>query len=307
MGQTWERRERGRPRAFSVTFVSFFCVSAISNAHPCVLDARLTPTQQALPLSLPLSISLSPLLRYVLSHYHKCKDSDYTVCEPICNAIRSSRKASRPVSHLGDEVGGGGGGGGALAPGHQQQQQQERRQSQQSHVKAPDDSGCSGPPPPPPFFPPPPLPQQQQHDKEQLIPLNPGEGHQASPEEQQVLVQKKQQQLLVLHHASKCTHVDGECPQGYRECKVMKELWSHIAKCRNQRCPYSHCVASRWDRGKEGGRETERLLGSSHFLLLSAISNAFPFVFQRSFVLTFTHQALPLSLPLPISLSPSLK
>lgn len=79
---------------------------------------------------------------------------------------------------------------------------------------------------------------------------------------------EEQQQLLVLHHASKCTHVDGECPQGYRECKVMKELWNHIAKCRNQRCPYSHCVASRWDREKEGGREAERLLGSSHFLLL---------------------------------------
>ena len=52
-----------------------------------------------------------------------------------------------------------------------------------------------------------------------------------TPEQQQQLVQKQQQRLLFLRHATKCSHVDGKCPQGYQVCKVMKKLWRHIATC----------------------------------------------------------------------------
>jgi E1A/CREB-binding protein len=56
---------------------------------------------------------------------------------------------------------------------------------------------------------------------------------------------QQQQRLLYLRHASKCIHVDGRCPQGYPNCIGMKELWKHIASCREQRCKFPHCVSSR--------------------------------------------------------------
>jgi len=81
----------------------------------------------------PLRPSLLPSLppfpsRYVLSHYHKCKDSNCPVCGPVRNTICSSRTASQPMPQLNQ---GGGGGGMIPVPGQQQQQQQQQQQGQQ--------------------------------------------------------------------------------------------------------------------------------------------------------------------------------
>ena len=71
----------------------------------------------------------------ILSHYHKCKDSNCTVCVPVRNTIRSSRKASGSLPYLGDEVGGGGGGGSAHLSGQKQQQQQGQQQQEEKEDK----------------------------------------------------------------------------------------------------------------------------------------------------------------------------
>ena len=78
-------------------------------------------------------------------------------------------------------------------------------------------------------------------------PGQPGDGRvQRTPEERQYILHQQQRRLVDLCHASKCAHVDGRCPRGYPSCKDMKELWRHIAPCREQRCQYPHCVSSRY-------------------------------------------------------------
>ena len=55
----------------------------------------------------------------------------------------------------------------------------------------------------------------------------------------------RQQRLLLLHHASKCTHHDNQCPVT-PHCAEMKRLWKHIAECKDQKCLVPHCVSSRY-------------------------------------------------------------
>jgi E1A/CREB-binding protein len=72
---------------------------------------------------------------------------------------------------------------------------------------------------------------------------------QESAEHRRQIVIQQQQRLLYLRHASRCTHPPnspGCCPQGYAACGPMKALWEHIAGCRDQCCPYPHCVSSRY-------------------------------------------------------------
>lgn len=53
---------------------------------------------------------------------------------------------------------------------------------------------------------------------------------------------KQQRMLLFLRHCAKCN--DHACP--YRQnCKVGKELWSHIMQCTNPHCQHSRCLDSR--------------------------------------------------------------
>lgn len=83
------------------------------------------------------------------------------------------------------------------------------------------------------------MPQQQAAMMQGARPLH-------TPEQRQQILHQQQQRLLFLRHASKCQHVNDKCPQGYANCKGMKDLWKHIASCREQRCQYPHCVSSRY-------------------------------------------------------------
>uniref|UniRef100_A0A7S2W510 histone acetyltransferase n=1 Tax=Mucochytrium quahogii TaxID=96639 RepID=A0A7S2W510_9STRA len=66
-----------------------------------------------------------------------------------------------------------------------------------------------------------------------------------NPQHQQVLRQQ-QQRLLLLRHASKCpVNAPDVCPKT-PHCKQMKELWQHIAKCKDNHCRFAHCVSSRY-------------------------------------------------------------
>lgn len=58
-------------------------------------------------------------------------------------------------------------------------------------------------------------------------------------------VRHKQQRLLLLRHASKCQFEAGKCPVT-PHCASMKELWEHIAHCKNQQCRVQHCLSSRY-------------------------------------------------------------
>lgn len=71
----------------------------------------------------------------------------------------------------------------------------------------------------------------------------PGASRQVS-DRQQVL-RHQQQRLLLLRHAAKCQHEDNRCPVT-PHCAGMKQLWKHIAECKNQKCLVPHCVSSRY-------------------------------------------------------------
>ena len=58
-------------------------------------------------------------------------------------------------------------------------------------------------------------------------------------------VKTKQQRLLLLRHASKCQYENGQCPVT-PNCGTMKQLWRHIAECKEQRCDVQHCISSRY-------------------------------------------------------------
>jgi E1A/CREB-binding protein len=55
---------------------------------------------------------------------------------------------------------------------------------------------------------------------------------------------KQQRWLLFLHHASKCTAP--ECKCGITpHCHMARQLWSHIASCRDRECAFARCNASK--------------------------------------------------------------
>ena len=58
-------------------------------------------------------------------------------------------------------------------------------------------------------------------------------------------VRHKQQRLLLLRHASRCAYEAGKCPVT-PHCASMKELWKHIAHCKDQQCSVQHCMSSRY-------------------------------------------------------------
>ncbi len=55
----------------------------------------------------------------------------------------------------------------------------------------------------------------------------------------------KRQRLLLLRHASKCTAANGTCTIT-PHCAEMKELWKHIASCKDSYCKVRHCMSSRY-------------------------------------------------------------
>jgi Bromodomain/TAZ zinc finger len=58
-------------------------------------------------------------------------------------------------------------------------------------------------------------------------------------------VRHKQQRLLLLRHASRCQYEAGKCTVT-PHCASMKELWKHIAHCKDQQCSVQHCMSSRY-------------------------------------------------------------
>jgi len=60
-----------------------------------------------------------------------------------------------------------------------------------------------------------------------------------------IKIKHKQQRLLLLRHASKCTYEEGKCPVT-QHCAAMKQLWKHIAHCKDQNCEVQHCLSSRY-------------------------------------------------------------
>lgn len=55
---------------------------------------------------------------------------------------------------------------------------------------------------------------------------------------------KQQRWLLFLRHASKCTAPEGQC-KITPHCHMARQLWSHIASCRDRECTFNRCNASR--------------------------------------------------------------
>ncbi|KAJ7544850.1 hypothetical protein O6H91_09G096200 [Diphasiastrum complanatum] len=67
----------------------------------------------------------------------------------------------------------------------------------------------------------------------------------ATPDKQRSLQYQKQQRwLLFLRHASRCTAPEGQC-QTTPHCHIARQLWSHIAVCRERDCQYSRCTSTR--------------------------------------------------------------
>ena len=68
-------------------------------------------------------------------------------------------------------------------------------------------------------------------------------------EQRAQVLRQQQQRLLLLRHSSKCPAGTPQNPEKCRatpHCAQMKQLWQHIAKCKDQRCATSHCVSSRY-------------------------------------------------------------
>lgn len=60
-----------------------------------------------------------------------------------------------------------------------------------------------------------------------------------------VTLKQQQQRLLLLRHACNCPCAVGEC-RVTPHCAVLKQLWKHIADCKDQRCQVPHCLSSRY-------------------------------------------------------------
>lgn len=71
----------------------------------------------------------------------------------------------------------------------------------------------------------------------------PGSRNRNDPEYQKI--RHKQQRLLLLRHASRCPHEGSTCDIT-PHCFNMKKLWSHISRCKDQRCAMQHCLSSRY-------------------------------------------------------------
>ena len=71
-------------------------------------------------------------------------------------------------------------------------------------------------------------------------------------EQRAQVIQRQQQRLLLLRHSSK----EGKCPAGTPQnpdkcratphCAQMKQLWQHLAKCKDPKCATPYCVSSRY-------------------------------------------------------------
>ena len=73
----------------------------------------------------------------------------------------------------------------------------------------------------------------------------PDQNRGGEPREQDMQkIRHKQQRLLLLRHASRCQHVS-DCPVT-PHCASMKQLWEHIAQCKNPECTVQHCMSSRY-------------------------------------------------------------
>lgn len=70
-------------------------------------------------------------------------------------------------------------------------------------------------------------------------------GSSARNESEWQKIRHKQQRLLLLRHASRCQFPPGKCPTT-PHCASMKQLWEHIAHCKNQQCSVQHCLSSRY-------------------------------------------------------------
>ena len=68
-------------------------------------------------------------------------------------------------------------------------------------------------------------------------------GQNSTTEEWQIL-RHKQQRLLLLQHASTCEFEAGKCTVT-PHCAQMKNVWEHVAHCKNQQCTVQHCISSR--------------------------------------------------------------
>jgi len=73
-----------------------------------------------------------------------------------------------------------------------------------------------------------------------------GGGSGTHAQQQMQVLRQQQQRLLLLRHASKCPVQDPEVCNATPHCKQMKQLWHHIAKCKNNTCQFPHCVSSRY-------------------------------------------------------------
>eukprot|EP00899_Mesostigma_viride_P001861 jgi/Mesvir1/11676/Mv00070-RA.1 len=76
--------------------------------------------------------------------------------------------------------------------------------------------------------------------------VGPG-GVQLTPEQQaaqQQVTLKRQRWLLCLRHVSRCTQPEGQCPSG-PYCAIAKNLLAHMRECRDARCTFQRCTASR--------------------------------------------------------------
>ena len=69
-------------------------------------------------------------------------------------------------------------------------------------------------------------------------------------EQRAQVIQRQQQRLLLLRHSSKCPAAG--TPQNPDKCRAtphcaqMKQLWQHLAKCKDPKCATPYCVSSRY-------------------------------------------------------------
>ena len=71
-----------------------------------------------------------------------------------------------------------------------------------------------------------------------------GSGNSSVDLQRQQQYSKQQRWLLFLHHASKCTAAEGKCTVT-PHCHMARQLWAHIASCRDRECTFARCNASK--------------------------------------------------------------
>jgi len=76
-------------------------------------------------------------------------------------------------------------------------------------------------------------------------PQGEGKDPEEEREHREIILKQRQQRLLLLRHASRCNAPEGKCEKTDL-CAPMKQLWKHIAGCKEARCSVPHCVSSRY-------------------------------------------------------------